>query len=585
VVSKVSQSDFGGGLWRSGARDRVPENASNELQELLLGEDGLPFERGGATRKSNAALGSAGLLWVASVNLPAGERTLFGSASAVDVLGVDDATPGAVPATVGGSPYTIAAPSAPFRPVVVSGWVLLWGAGANSVQWWAGSRRATGTGYSTGVVDVTHGSKTVVGTGTAWLANVQAGDTLSSGAVQNVVASVESNTSLTLVEPWFGVTTAGAGYSVAGALVSIPTLLSAVYGSRIQASLAGRWIVASGNTVYFTPKSEPPGYVVEFQDDDSHIFPASVRGLGVLRDVLMVFTGAGVYAISNMAYNLADVSGNPQQRVELVNADLIVWAHEGIAPWSGALVVPARDGIWLFDSVSSPQKISLSIDDLYLSYVNAGYKPGVAEVFNGHYFLPILNSSNVWQATLMCRLTQTRSGPPFAWTRLAGGDAQVAGYAERTATPSLLAASTQSSSRVLDCTSFFAPAAGVKLDADGSTRQAVWESREFALNDMPTTVRRVRVWYELTNPGSGTPTVEFAYAKDSDTSYTVVSNSLGTYQGTGIIAGWENDGTLYNQWPVNKRARGMRFRLRTTGDNAGFKIRQVELVTEQVQNQ
>jgi hypothetical protein len=133
----------------------------------------------------------------------------------------------------------------------------------------------------------------LVGTGTAWLANVQSGDTLSSGAVQNVVASVESNTSLTLVEPWFGDTTAGAGYSVAGALVSIPTLLSAVYGSRIQASLAGRWIVASGNTVYFTPISGPPGYVVEFQDDDSHIFPASVRGLGVLRDVLMVFTAPG----------------------------------------------------------------------------------------------------------------------------------------------------------------------------------------------------------------------------------------------------------------------------------------------------
>jgi hypothetical protein len=78
--------------------------------------------------------------------------------------------------------------------------------------------------------------------------------------------------------------------------------------------------------------------------------------------------------------------------------------------------------------------------------------------------------------------------------------------------------------------------------------------------------------------------VEFAYAKDSDTGYTVVSNGSGTVQGTGIIAGWENDGTLYNQWPVNKRARGMRFRLRTFGDNAGFKIRQVELVTEQVQN-
>jgi hypothetical protein len=138
-----------------------------------------------------------------------------------------------------------------------------------------------------------------------------------------------------------------------------------------------------------------------------------------------------VYAVSNMAYNLADVSGNPQQRVELVNADLIVWGHEGIAPWSGALVVPARDGIWLFDSVSSAAEDQPADRRPVPVVCERGLQAGGG----GGLQRPLLPAdperSNVWQDTLVCRLTQTRSGPPFAWSRLRGADAQVAGYAER----------------------------------------------------------------------------------------------------------------------------------------------------------
>jgi hypothetical protein len=566
VVSQ--QLDFSLGAFQSGALEREPEGAAEQIVGLL-GADGLPYRRGGSTYRSNAALGAAGLLWVASMVLPAGERTLFASAAAVDVLAADDATPAAVPASPGGSPYTITAPSAPFRPVVVNGWVLLWGAGANSIHWWAGSRRATGTGYSTGSVTVTHGSKTVAGAGTSWLANLQSGDTFSAGGgtgAQSVVASVESNTSLTLVEPWLGATVAGTAYSAAGALVSIPTLLPAVYGSRIQASVANRWVVASGNTVYFTPVSEPPLYVVEFQDDDFHTFPGSVRGLGVLRDALLVFATTGVYAVSGMAYPLVDPgSGDPLQRKELVNADVIAWGHEGIAPWANALVVPALDGVYLMDAVGAPQRISDRIEDLYLSYVRAGYVPGVAEVYNGHYLLPVLNGAT-WIDTLVCRLQPAHSGNNFAWTQLAGSGAEVAAFAERqTVPPLLLAASRKTTSRVLDNSAFFKPAAAVKNDADGTAPSFQLTTIDYPTGNMVSNfVHHVRVMYELVDAASDNPTMAAEVSIDGAAF-------------TSLTGAAPEGSSAEFKWRVNKHAKNVRFRFTVNPASASCKLKSVEV--------
>ena len=70
--------------------------------------------------------------------------------------------------------------------------------------------------YSTGLSSVTNGSPTVTGSNTLWLANVSAGDsfTIASTGVMYDVASVDSDTQITLSVAYAGVTAAGAVYAI-----------------------------------------------------------------------------------------------------------------------------------------------------------------------------------------------------------------------------------------------------------------------------------------------------------------------------------------------------------------------------------
>ena len=70
--------------------------------------------------------------------------------------------------------------------------------------------------YKTGTASVTNGSATVTGSGTLWLANVSAGDsfTIAGTGVVYDVASVNSNTSITLSVAYAGPTASGAVYAI-----------------------------------------------------------------------------------------------------------------------------------------------------------------------------------------------------------------------------------------------------------------------------------------------------------------------------------------------------------------------------------
>jgi hypothetical protein len=71
--------------------------------------------------------------------------------------------------------------------------------------------------YSTGTATVTNGSATVTGTNTLWLANVTAGDsfTVAGDGVMYDVASVDSDTQVTLSVAYSGVTASGVVYTIA----------------------------------------------------------------------------------------------------------------------------------------------------------------------------------------------------------------------------------------------------------------------------------------------------------------------------------------------------------------------------------
>ena len=70
--------------------------------------------------------------------------------------------------------------------------------------------------YSTGTATVTNGSATVTGTNTLWLANVTAGDsfTVAGDGVMYDVASVDSDTQVTLSAPYAGTTASGVVYAI-----------------------------------------------------------------------------------------------------------------------------------------------------------------------------------------------------------------------------------------------------------------------------------------------------------------------------------------------------------------------------------
>jgi len=70
--------------------------------------------------------------------------------------------------------------------------------------------------YKTGTATVTNGSPTVTGTNTLWLANVTAGDsfTVAGDGVMYYVASVDSDTQITLSVAYAGVTASGVVYAI-----------------------------------------------------------------------------------------------------------------------------------------------------------------------------------------------------------------------------------------------------------------------------------------------------------------------------------------------------------------------------------
>ncbi len=71
------------------------------------------------------------------------------------------------------------------------------------------------TAYSTGTASINANETIVTGQGTTWLTyGLQAGDIFWAGGVSCRIASVDSNTQLTLAFPWPGATRTAASYEV-----------------------------------------------------------------------------------------------------------------------------------------------------------------------------------------------------------------------------------------------------------------------------------------------------------------------------------------------------------------------------------
>lgn len=379
-------------------------------------------------------------------------------------------------------------------------------------------------------------------------------------------------------------------YFPGGATYDGTTLATETKAAPHYATVANRVIAASGDHVYFTGING-----VSYDPTDFHVIPGGVQiiGLAGLRDSLAVFTTGGVWVISGLALNLTDADGNVQQRLDQYSRNLILWGAAGISGYETALIVPARDAVWMLSigvasEVATPfRRLSDPITGLYQSYVGKGYVPGNAVVYRNHYLLPILTAAGAWVDTLVCRLDA--AGTP--WTHLTGTGASVTGFAVRdnTGVPELLGAT--SSGRIVGCR-YFDPEAQYSTDADGIAPRWEITTRDYPTGPLNVNhIQRLKASYELQSVGpaaeidawylSGRPfsgSAEWGLFDWGEASWGVAPGSSSGFEDQLVgPAPADPYGDQPFTWPVNKRSRFGRFRLRSSDPSARLTLQWLEM--------
>jgi hypothetical protein len=444
--------------------------------------------------------------------------------------------------------------------------------------------------YSTGTVSITTGTKTLTGVGTTWTGNVDAGmiiDTGTSGQF-GVVASVDSNTSITLRDAWAGTTVAAIGYTLKRLLPSVAAYTGLFPEHLATVGTPPRLILTKGTRAYFTGRGTP---TVITLTTDYHELPQNAQILGAIGagDTCVLFTAAGVYTIVNMSLDPLDDYGNIQHAVSQVNRDFALWGDRGLVGGGGQIIAPGLDDVCVVGADGTIVPITAGQDargswlekirPLYRSYVKAGYQPGLASVYRSHYVLPIMNGTSLIDL-LICRMDRGA-----AWTRASGhaaGSAYAVRFGSATVAPKLLGLSSVSTQRINDVSGMFDPVAGNASEADASIPDCTITTRDLPTQQAHGFVQRARLRYELTDDGSGgtaAPTVALAYSSDADAGAFSTLTDKGL-QGGGT-GGAVSAGDKYSWWTVGKKRERIRFKITQTGAAASFILRSLEMLTRQ----
>ena len=306
------------------------------------------------------------------------------------------------------------------------------------------------------------------------------------------------------------VTTIGGKLYIPGGQTFDGTSLgSAAMTGAYYAVASNRLLAAQGSQVNFSNIYAGGGVDPSFDPLNFHLVPEGVQitGLQALRNAVAVFTTGGIWIISNLGYDLTDADGNIQQRVDKYSSDLVLWGDAGIAAYEGGLVMPAADGVWLLSlGVESEARVPFArisdpIQRLYREYVTAGYTPGQACVFNGHYFLPVLSGLTPVDL-LVCRL----DSPARPWSHFEGFGAELAAMTVRTSVsgpraPQLIGGSAKAG-RVLDL-DYFQTVTATGDDADGSPHPYSVQLRDYPTGPLnKNTVMSLEMGYELAGDGA-----------------------------------------------------------------------------------
>jgi hypothetical protein len=514
ALVKAAQTDFSAGMFRTATGD-IPDRGFYDSTNMLTAADGSLFRRPGTTYLSTANFGSK-LTWMWNGRLENQNPDTTVVMNGAN-MGVMNNTTGAIVNT--GAPMT----TIPGRGVVINGVLYIpTGNSATGIAY-GGSAQAAYT-YTTGTVAVTNGLTNVTGTGTSWSGIDSYGALIRIGGTGSWYSlHVNSNTSLGMVVPWQGATGSGLTYELRNYAPAN------FYSGSHFATIGNRLVMSVGHQVYFSAVNDP-GTVGAF---DYHELDETVKGLQRLRDDMLVFTDSGMWSISNLALDLTDAYGNPQQSLTKINGNLVLWDDNGIAEYEGTIIVPGVDDIWMIDSVSAPRSIGWQITSLIKSY-SQSYRLGVATVYAGHYFLPVIDYAGNSVDMLVCRLDRpvgTPRGTAFPWTRWNGIGAQfsaVATQAQAIGSPRLLGAGATTTSRV-----FLSGDAGLQesptntTDADGSSIVWTLQTRDYPTDGLAKSLlKKLRLRYVSSGSVSAQCT----------TDYSVSGVSLPATQGGGADA-------------------------------------------------
>jgi hypothetical protein len=582
-LQRLIQSDFGVGMQPDVARHLIDANAVFGIGNGLLDDDGLIYRRGGGTYKSDAAFGSA-LTWIWDGYVHAGQRTLVANNADFGVLDSNDTTI----VNLGGAGLSAPAPAR-----VIEGMAFIGGA---TSYIYGGSRKTAN--YTTGTVSVTNGSKVVTGSGTTWNTLVDSGMLFQRGNERvYVIDTVDSTTQVTLRDAYEGVTGSGIAYTFYP-LYAI-TAADPYEQANLYAVAGNKLCRAVGDTVYVagldltTGKSKPHSWAAT--DFERLSDGVTVLGLDSIGDVLMIFTTQGIWTVQNLAYNIVDALGNPQWRMDNISRDLTLWGNEGITAWQNSLIVPAIDGIYLVDPVSAPSQISHAIDNLYRSYVDAGYKPGRGTVYKQHFFLPILDANNITKDVLVARLDRPvrfRNTISFPWSQQNGHSAEASAFTTRVVSgqaPHLYIAGNNSAARIMSGDSWFTPGDAYKQEPNSTVHDLTVVTRDYMLQQLgKARARRLRLHYLLNDAASDDPHIkldisvgkiragvtEWGHFNWGAASWFDADNAeFEEIDGQAP----ENDGSDPYTWHFAKWSRLVRFRIRSSGPASKLSLHNLEV--------
>jgi hypothetical protein len=562
-LAKDVQGDFSGGSFPTYPRDEIPESALEDALNCLIDDNGLPYLRRGSSYATDAAAFTPGQYLFDGNLAGTPQVVVIGGSRFIRI----DPTDGHTPVTItsaSGVDAILGRKAAQLRGVLF----LPGGFGYAGVS-------ATPPALTPATsITLTQGSTTVTGVGTTWSGGAGARGLIVSDATGRmvVVASVTDGTHLELTEPWLDPTVTITAFDVDFVVPLLRSTPVSMDGFNVFGAVGDRLLSARGegtsaaalatppNRIYMSDRTKP----LTVQRTNYWDLPQGVRVVGIeaYRDTAVVLTSHGIWAIYNVALDLTDVAGNPQQRLEQVTRDLIVWSWAGVVNYESGFIVPCIDGIYTFNPTTGAQEIGKPIKPLYLSYIKAGYIAGHAQFINGHYVLPIIDTFGAAQDLLTCRLSPTRSGVGGQWTRQAApmrfSSMAVRSAAGSTATLRGLVPAT---ARAVNCSWWDPPSASVIVDYDSTNPQATITTREFRLNSVKNFLAYVKARYELAGTG-----VSLSAAAGVDGA------------GTTALTGTGAAGTVANPkvWQVGKRGYGIRLVLTTAGQVSKFTLHSLE---------